>query len=272
MGNPDNKYNVMLSIAGSDSSAGAGVQADIKTAAALDVYAMTVITSVTAQSSQGVAAKSDVSTEMIRRQLEAVLSDEKPAAVKTGMLPTPEIIETVANVLRRYGCRNIVVDPLLISSSGFPLVDRPEEAADAFRRHLFPIATLITPNLPEASFLSGQDCPDPVSLPRLLNASAVLLKGGHSSGDDSADLLICNGTIERYATPRVNSRNTHGTGCVLSAAIASFLARGMELRDAVGEAKKFIYNAITEGASYTFGKGTGPLYLFKTEYRNDYQP
>ena len=258
------KYSTILTIAGSDSSAGAGIQADIKTAAAFGVHASTAISSITAQNTCGIIAISDVDPYMLQKQIEAIVTDEKPLAVKTGMLPSPQAVEVVANAIRRFNLVNIVVDPVLISSSGTPMSDKMEDTIKTMKTALSPLATLVTPNIPEAITLSGLSKSDilnnPLLLPDRLNCPGILLKGGHSD-TDCDDILIAEKETTTFTSKRIGSRNTHGTGCVLSSAIASCLALGLTLREAVKHAKNFVTRAIEEGKNLHFGNGHGPLFL-----------
>lgn len=261
------RYTTILSIAGSDSSAGAGIQADIKTAHSLGVYATTAITSVTAQNTTGISTRMDVDSYVLRQQLEQIITDEPPMAVKTGMLPSQEAISAVADVLKKHSCRNIVVDPVLISTSGTPLTEPLAEAAYAMKSLLFPLARIVTPNIPEAVFLSGSgalsnDKAQLRILPSVINARTVLIKGGHSDGSISTDILTGEEGEAEFASSRIDTTNSHGTGCVLSTAIACGLAKGLSIKNAVALAKKFINHALSRGADYRFGKGNGPLYLF----------
>ncbi len=274
MGCTGKRYTTILSIAGSDCSGGAGIQADIKTAQALGVYACTAITSVTAQNTTGISAKMDVDSYVLRQQLEQIITDEPPMAVKTGMLPSPDATIAVAEVLGKHGCSNIVVDPVLISTSGTPLTHPLDESAKVMKEILFPMARLITPNIPEAEFLSGISLsePKPYTLYHVLqrmNAKSILIKGGHSTGRLSADILICEEGQEEFADERIETTNTHGTGCVLSTAIACGLANGLSLKKSISLAKKFINHALSRGSAYSFGKGNGPLYLFGDGFRQN---
>lgn len=269
MENLQDRYTTILSIAGSDSSSGAGIQADIKTAQLMGVYCMTAITSVTAQCSVGVKTKFDIPVEIVVSQIEQSFIDEPPLAVKTGMLPTPETIRQTANAIDRIGVNRLVVDPVLISSSGTPLCEPLGQCAEEMLNALFPLATLVTPNIPEATYLCGGTLPPLNDLPARLNTHAVLLKGGHSGNDKVNDILITRDNVIVLEGARIESSNTHGTGCVLSSAITSLLAKGMSLTHAVARAKEFITRSIAVGASYCFGIGYGPLYLLPNIYINN---
>ena len=259
-------YRTVLSIAGSDSCGGAGIQADTKTCSALGAYAMTVITAVTAQNTVGVTSWEAVSPALLRAQLEAVLTDVRPAAVKIGMIPDVASVEIIAEMLRKYQLENIVVDPVAVATSGDSLSARNTPGAIA--SHLFGIATVVTPNIPEAELYLGE----PVDKADLAEAAlrfvnkfevnAVLLKGGHSDRSDlMTDTMMVKGSSEplEFSSPVVQTENSHGTGCSLSSAIASHLAMGLSLREAVARAKQFLYEALLSGADYRLGRGHGPI-------------
>jgi hydroxymethylpyrimidine/phosphomethylpyrimidine kinase len=255
---------IALTIAGSDSSGGAGIQADLKTFSAFGVYGASVITALTAQNTLGVTAIEPVAAAFVAAQMEAVLSDLAVGAIKTGMLANAGIIEAVAGRLRDGPRRPLVVDPVMVATSGDVLLE--VDAADALRRQLFPLALLITPNLPEAARLldvreaaSEAEMAAQAQALLALGCQAVLLKGGHGSGEEAVDIL-CDATgIERFVRPRVDTRNTHGTGCTLSAAITALLAQGVGLREAVGRAKAFVWQALQEGRALGIGHGNGPV-------------
>src|SRR5262245_17189332 len=256
-----------LTIAGSDSGGGAGIQADLKTFSALGVYGASVITALTAQNTRGVAGIHDVPPEFVTAQIDAVFSDLAIDAVKIGMLARADIITAVARGLDRHGARNVVLDPVMVASSGDRL--RPGDAVDALRRELIPRAILITPNLPEAAALLGtgiaaRETDMRAHAERLLaaGAKAVLLKGGHAQGAESVDLLLDSNGVTRFAAVRLATRNTHGTGCTLSAAIAAGLAKGLNLADAVREAKTYVTAAIAAADRLSIGEGRGPVHHF----------
>jgi hydroxymethylpyrimidine/phosphomethylpyrimidine kinase len=259
---------IALTIAGSDSSGGAGIQADLKTFAAHQVYGASVIVALTAQNTQGVRAIHAVPAAFVSQQIDAVFEDLDVAAVKIGMLATSELIETVAAGLKRHGARNIVLDPVMIAASGARLLD--SDAVDAIRRHLFPLATLVTPNLPEAAALLGTsiaETDDAVDEQAgklaAFGVANVLIKGGHGSGDVSSDLLLlAGGARQRFNAPRLETRNTHGTGCTLSSAIASGLAKGLALPEAIAQAKTYITAAIAAADQVPVGHGHGPVHHF----------
>ena len=255
---------IALTIAGSDSSGGAGIQADLKTFTAFATYGASVITALTAQNTTGVQGVHAVPPEFVASQIASVLSDLEVAAVKTGMLANAAIIATVATALAKLPSIPLVVDPVMVATSGDSLLEA--DAVDAFKTVLFPRATLITPNLPEAAELLGQPVAknEADALAQLhalakLGAKAVLLKGGHGEGSEAVDLLLVDGKVRRFATARIDTRNTHGTGCTLSAAIAALLARGSDLESAVARAKLYVHRAIESGRDASIGHGHGPV-------------
>ena len=248
-----------LTIAGSDSSGGAGIQADIKTMTANGVYAMSVITALTAQNTLGVKSIRTVDTEFLTDEMDSVFEDIFPDAVKIGMLSTRDVIEVIACKLKEFNAVNIVLDPVMVSTSGSRLID--EDAIECLIEKLMPLATVITPNIPEAEILSGmkiKSVEDMEIAGKKLHdmvGCAVLMKGGHSL-NDANDLLVTD-TLEWFIGEKIDNDNTHGTGCTLSSAIASNLAKGYELRDAVKFAKNYISGALKSGLN--LGKGSGPL-------------
>lgn len=249
-----------LTIAGSDSSGGAGIQADIKTMTVNGVFAMSAITALTAQNTMGVTGIYEVTPEFLQKQIDAVFDDIRPDAVKTGMLSSSELIEVIVDRLSFYKAENIVVDPVMISTSGSNLL-KPE-AVSVLKKRLLPLADLITPNIPEAEALSGITIKNKDDMLSAANhicseyGCAVLLKGGHSI-NDANDLLYLNGKIRWLEGRRINNPNTHGTGCTLSSAIASNLAKGYSLEDSVKRAKEYISGALS--AMLDLGKGSGPM-------------
>lgn len=256
-------YHTVLSIAGSDCSGGAGIQADIKTISALGCYAMTAITAITAQNTTGVAGVEPISPEMVEAQIEAVFADIRPMAVKTGMLYDASCVQVVAKALARHKAGNIVVDPVMVSTSGAPLIE--PEAIEAIKSQLFPIAALITPNRNEAIWLTGET--DPEGQADALHAMGcrnVLLKGGDSDRTDvKIDYLSIVGTgLTPLHADAVDTRNSHGTGCTLSSAIASYLALGHSIDDAVARGKLYVTRALQAGAFVSCGKGHGPVNHF----------
>jgi hydroxymethylpyrimidine/phosphomethylpyrimidine kinase len=256
---------IAVTIAGSDSSGGAGIQADLKTFSALGVYGASVIAALTAQNTQGVSAIHDVPPDFIAAQIDAVFSDLAVDAVKIGMLSTPAAIETVVEGLDRYGQKKIVLDPVMVAATGARLL--VPEAIETLKRRLFPRARLITPNLPEAAALLDAEVATNEAQMRAqadqllaLGAQAVLIKGGHGFGAESADLLVTPAGIARFAARRIATENTHGSGCTLSAAIVAELAKGAALADAVGAAKDFISGAIAAADRLAIGSGHGPVH------------
>ena len=261
-------YYRALTIAGSDSGGGAGIQADLKTFSALGCFGMSVITALTAQNTRAVTGIFPVTPQFIAEQMDAVLEDIGVDTVKIGMLHSPEVIEVVADKLIQWKCPNIVLDPVMVSKSGDQLLR--EDAVNALKQRLIPLATLITPNLPETSVLLDR----PVeTLEEMENAARdlgtlgcanVLVKGGHLSGDQSGDLLYDKKETAMIplAGERIDTENSHGTGCTLSSAIAANLARGMALAPAVKLAKVYITHALRAGAEYQTGKGHGPVHHF----------
>ena len=255
-----------LTIAGSDCSGGAGIQADIKTMTMNGVYAMSVITALTAQNTTGVTGIMEVSPEFLRKQLDAVFTDIFPDAVKIGMVSSPELIEVIAERLTFYKAKNIVVDPVMVATSGAKLIS--DEALDVLIEKLLPLATVITPNIPEGEILSGrkilskedmEEAAKEISekIRRISGRQvAVLLKGGHSICD-ADDVLYSEGRLYCYKGEKIDNPNTHGTGCTLSSAIASMLAIGVPLDDSIYEAKTYITGALRAGLD--LGAGSGPL-------------
>lgn len=248
----------VLTIAGSDSSGGAGIQADLKTMMAYGVFGMSVITAITAQNTCGVTGIENVSTGMIEAQFEAVMKDILPAAVKIGMLSSVEICQTVRNCLEKYSPKHVVLDPVMVATSGSILL---EKSAQEALESLFPYAEVITPNLPEAEVLTGSRAKDTADMERMAKqlyeqyGCAVLVKGGHLQ--DTADDLFYDGTPHWYSGERIDSENTHGTGCTLSSAVASGLALGHSLEESVKGAKEYVWGALSAGLN--LGKGNGPV-------------
>jgi len=262
---------VALTIAGSDSSGGAGIQADLKTFAALGVYGASAITALTAQNTRGVAGIHVVPAEFLRAQIDAVFADLEVGAVKIGMVAQLASIAAIADALKRWSPRHVVLDPVMVATSGDRLL--AAEAVEALRQKLIPLATIITPNLPEAAALLDE--PFATSEAAIesqgekllaLGCPAVLIKGGHGEGSESIDYLVrANGSVALSA-PRVATHNTHGTGCSLSSAIAAELAKGAELETAVRNAKSFVSAAIASADRFTVGHGHGPIHHFHRFY------
>ncbi len=254
---------IALTIAGSDSGGGAGIQADLKTFAAHGVYGASVITAVTAQNTTGVKGVMEIDPSFVALQMQAVLEDMDVAAVKIGMLSGPEIIRNVALTLQDYPHIPVVLDPVMVAKSGDHLLQ--PEARQALTDHLFPLALVVTPNLHEAGVITGfpvQDMETMEEAARIIKAMGtghVLVKGGHLPGD-AVDLLFDGTGFVTYSAPRLSNKNTHGTGCTFSSAIAANLARGMELKDAVQKAKEYITGAVEN--AFPVGKGVGPTNHF----------
>jgi len=258
------EYPRVLSIAGSDSGGGAGIQADLKTIAALGCYGMTAITALTAQNTLGVRAIHGVPADILRHQIDAVVEDIGVDAVKIGMLHAPDIVMAVAEAIDRHGLAKVVLDPVMVATSGAVLIANP--AIELLVRELFPRAVLVTPNLDEAALLVGRllrhakDMEAAASELLDKGARAVLLKGGHLPGDEVIDLLLtADGTKHWMRAPRIHTANTHGTGCTLSAAIAAGLALGQPLLEAVEMARAYVRAAMLAGAKVKTGAGGGPL-------------
>ncbi|CAN5185687.1 bifunctional hydroxymethylpyrimidine kinase/phosphomethylpyrimidine kinase [soil metagenome] len=258
---------IALTIAGSDSSGGAGIQADLKTFAACGVYGASVITALTAQNTKGVTGIHDVPADFITAQIDAVFSDLDVKAVKIGMVARREAIEAIVAGLERWSPKHVVVAPVMVATSGDRLLS--PDAIDALRTKLFPRANLITPNLPEAAALLNEaiaesDAEIEAQGRRLLamGSPAVLIKGGHGHGPESADTLIDNTSVIRLAAPRIATNNTHGTGCSLSSAIAAGLAKEQTLESAVRDAKAYVSAAIAAADRLQVGHGHGPIHHF----------
>jgi hydroxymethylpyrimidine/phosphomethylpyrimidine kinase len=258
---------IAVTIAGSDSSGGAGIQADLKTFSALGVYGASVIAALTAQNTQGVTAIHDVPPDFVAAQIDAVFSDLAVGAVKIGMLSNPQTIAAVAAGLLRHGQTNVVVDPVMVAASGARLL--VPQAIDVLKRELFPRALVLTPNLPEAAALLDAPVAETeaemlAQAERLLalGVKAVLMKGGHGKGPESADLLVEPTRTVRLAAARHETQNTHGTGCTLSSAIAASLAKGSDLATAVRAAKDYVTAAIAAADRLQIGTGHGPVHHF----------
>ena len=291
--NQSKSYPKVLSIAGSDSSGGAGIQADLKTFSALGVYGATAITAITAQNTQGVNSQFALEPQMVYDQIAAVMDDIEPSVVKIGMLSNTAIVEAVAKALHDYRPSFIVLDPVIVSSTGHRLLSI--EAQETIKEKLIPIADLLTPNIPEmkaltdSSLSSLEEKKEAAQQLFNLGAKAILLKGGHEEGEVKTDVLFVsqqstdNETTSRDASmtqndkqdvvdtsirmlllssPTIETNNTHGTGCTLSSAIAAFIARGLSLEDAISEAKNYVTEAIRAGADINIGKGIGPVNHF----------
>lgn len=262
------KYNTVLTIAGSDSGGGAGIQADIKAISAMGCFASSAITAITAQNTLGVDAVHPVPLDILAAQIDAVLSDIGTDAIKIGMLHSAEVVSLVADKIEQYGITNVVLDPVMVSTSGHKLIE--DNAIEIMKNRLIPLARVITPNLPEAEILSGctitaqQEFPQIATLLSHNNSTSVLLKAGHLNGDTLTDYFYNaeDGTMTLLPSKRVDTRNTHGTGCTLSSALAAALARGESLTEAAISAKRYIEQAIITGAKYDIGHGHGPVNHF----------
>lgn len=257
------RYPRVLTIAGSDSGGGAGIQADLKTMAALGCYGMSAITAITAQNTLGVTAIHGVPTDVLGAQIDAVVSDIGVDAVKIGMLHSAAVMREVARAIDRHRLPNVVLDPVMIATSGARLID--DDAIGVLVETLLPRAVVVTPNLDEAAVLASTNIPGAAQVPeaaeaiRQLGAAAVLLKGGHLPGAEVVDLLLQASGPTVWRSPRIETRNLHGTGCTLSSAIACHLALGLDLNNAVAAARDYVHNAIRAGAAARIGGGHGPL-------------
>lgn len=250
----------VLTIAGSDCSGGAGIQADLKTMTAMGTYGMSVITALTAQNTTGVYGISDTPPEFVGNQLDCIFTDIRPDSTKIGMVSNKEIIAVIADKLKQYEATNIVLDPVMVSTSGSRLL--AEDAIEALEQHLIPLASVITPNIPEAELLSGmeihteKDMEQAAKLISEKNGCFTLVKGGHQRCTAN-DVLYHNGNLTWFYGERIDNENTHGTGCTLSSAIACGLAKGLSIEDSVKEAKKYLSGALASGLN--LGQGSGPL-------------
>lgn len=249
-----------LSIAGSDCSGGAGIQADLKTMTMNGIYAMSAITALTAQNTTGVTGIMEATPDFLKQQIDMIFTDIRPDAVKIGMVSSSALIETIAESLRQYQAENIVVDPVMVATSGSSLME--SDAVVTLKKELLPLAAVVTPNIPEAEVLSGMKIQNEEEMTIAAKkigdtyGCAVLLKGGHSV-NDANDLLYADGKLKWFYGKRINNPNTHGTGCTLSSAIASNLAKGYDLETAVQRAKEYISGALA--AMLDLGKGSGPM-------------
>lgn len=264
---------IAVTIAGSDSGGGAGIQADLKAFSALGVYGASVITAITAQNTRGVAAVEDISPAIVEAQIDAVFSDLAVGAVKIGMVSREETVAIIADGLRRYG-KMAVLDPVMVATSGDALLR--SDAIATLREELLPLALVATPNLPEAALLTGRAiATDEAEMARqadiILKAGAhsVLMKGGHGHGPEATDIFFDGGEPIRLTAPRIETTNDHGTGCTLSAAIAAGLARGLSLADAVIAAKDYLHGAIVAAGNLKVGEGRGPVHHFHHWWQPD---
>ena len=267
------KIPIVLTIAGSDSGGGAGIQADLKSFSANRVYGASVLTALTAQNTVGVSAIHDVPNEFVAEQMDAVCSDLAVDAVKIGMLSKAGVIETVVSGLQRHKANHVVLDPVMVTTTGDPLLQ--DDAVDAVRSLLMPVADVVTPNLHEAARLTetavaGSEAEMLRQANALMKkgASAVLIKGGHGEGDQCADLLVWQDGQQWFRADRINTNNTHGTGCSLSSAIAANLAHGLTLINAVERAKTWLTGAIAKSGGLKVGRGSGPVHHFHELWRS----
>lgn len=272
MQNDNNEYARTLTIATSDSGGGAGIQADLKTFSALGCFGMSVLAAATAQNTHEVRSIEAFPPKFVATQIDVVLDDIGTDAIKIGMLYNSEIIRTIADRLAAHDSKNIVLDPVMVAKSGAKLIK--DEAIETMKNELFPLSTLITPNLPEAETLLEDDISDQSQMEeaarKLLafGSDAVLLKGGHFSKQQSIDCLVLDESLANdkavywFEADRVDTKNTHGTGCTLSSAIAAGLAKGMNLPDSVQQAKDYVTASISAGSTYKLGEGHGPLHHF----------
>ena len=258
------RHPVILSIAGSDCSGGAGIQADIKTISALGGYAASAITAVTVQNTLGVRAVHAIPPEIVCGQIEAVMEDLQPVAVKIGMVNDIQIVHVIADCIRKYSPEHIIYDPVMVSTSGRKLMT--DEAIEEIKKELLPLVTLVTPNIDEAKVLTGnsiQNIQDMLEAAKQLSHSYqthILIKGGHLEGDQMCDLLYSpDHTYYIYEEKKIESKNLHGTGCTLSSAIASYLAKGYSMKESIRHAKEYITHAIIAGKDLNIGHGNGPL-------------
>jgi hydroxymethylpyrimidine/phosphomethylpyrimidine kinase len=262
---------IALTIAGSDSGGGAGIQADLKTFAALGVYGCSAIASLTAQNTQGVQGVMPIPPAFVQAQIQSVLNDIEVGAIKTGMLATADIISAVAESLNNFSKIPFVLDPVMVATSGDRLL--AEDAIAVLIKKLIPLATIVTPNLHEAAALLNTNIAKDISEMRIqarqildFGAQAVLVKGGHASGAEATDLLVTRDSEFLFSAPRIATKNTHGTGCTLASAIAAGLAKKISLHDSVEQAKKYLHNALVHADQLTIGQGSGPVHHFYSFY------
>jgi len=260
-----------LTIAGSDSGGGAGIQADLKTFSANGVYGMSVITAVTAQNTTGVQGYVDIPLEYIEKQIDSVFSDIRPDAVKTGMLSNADTVELVAKKLYEYKVENLIVDPVMVAKGGAPLLD--DDAVMNMVNMIFPQAKIITPNIPEAEFITGKKIVSSSDMQEIclilsdLGAKNVLLKGGHMGTEQANDLLFDGDEFYTFTTQRIDTKNTHGTGCTLASAICANIASGFSVYGAVAAAKEYLQGAIENADKMNIGSGHGPVHHFHKFYK-----
>lgn len=261
------KYPIVLTIAGSDSGGGAGIQADLKTFSALGCFGTSAITAITVQNTMGVSGIHIIPSEIVVQQIRAVVDDMQPLVIKIGMIPTAEHATAIAAILKEYLHIPVILDPIIVASSGYQLME--EKAISILKNELFPQATLVTPNLDEAGLITGTTIDNVADMEIatayfiMLDCKAVLIKGGHLKGDTLCDVYLDkNGLTRRFESAFINSNNTHGTGCTLSSAIAAFLALGDDMLTAIEKAKAYVHQAIDQGKDVKTGNGRGPLNHF----------
>lgn len=261
------KYPVVLSIAGSDSGGGAGIQADLKTFSALGCYGTTAVTAVTVQNTLGLSAVHPVPHEIVGQQIKAVIADMEPVVIKIGMIPGAETAMIIAGILQEYRHIPVILDPVMVSSSGYQLA--ADKTITVLKDRLFPLAALVTPNLDEAMLIADRSIADVADMENAaarfieLGCNAVLIKGGHLKGKTLCDVYLDqNGLKHLFESNFIDSNNTHGTGCTLSSAIAAFVALGCDMITAIGKAKNYVHSAIEQGADVKTGNGSGPLNHF----------
>lgn len=246
----------VLSIAGSDPSGGAGIQADLKTFSALGCYGMAAMTALTAQNTKGVQSIHPIPAQFLEGQLTCIFEDVLPDAIKIGMVGDAQSIAALAAVLERFKARNIVLDPVMVATSGDQLID--DDAVEALKTYLMPLADVMTPNMREAELLGSTDAQKLLSL----GSKAVLVKGGHGDGGECVDMLATSDGVKTFSAARIDTENTHGTGCTLSSAIACGLAREEKLSEAVKQAKHYVTNALRNADILDVGEGAGPVHHF----------
>lgn len=261
------RYPSVLTIAGSDSSGGAGIQGDLKTISSLGCYATTAITAITVQNTRGVTAIHSIPPEIVKGQIDSIMTDILPDAIKIGMVHSVSLVNAIAAVLQLYPQIPIILDPVMVATSGDKLIE--DHTLTAMKEKLFPLAMLITPNLDEASILAGMKINTVVEMHRAghmimeSGCKNLLLKGGHLQGNQLTSLYFsAGGPVEEFISERIDTNNTHGSGCTLSSAIASFIARGVCLKDAIANAEIYVHEAISSGATVQTGQGNGPLNHF----------
>ncbi|MBD8490293.1 bifunctional hydroxymethylpyrimidine kinase/phosphomethylpyrimidine kinase [Echinicola sp. CAU 1574] len=266
MNHQNKEYVPVLTIAGSDSGGGAGIQADIKTMSALGCFATSVITATTAQNTLGVCDIHDIPVAHIVLQLQSILTDITPNAIKIGMLSRPEVVMAIAKELKKYPEIPIVFDPVMVATSGDRLIQ--QETVEVIKSELFPLTHILTPNLDEASVILGREILVKDELEQAaeeilkLGPEYVLVKGGHLDGDVVRDVLVAEKSCETFESTKLTTKNVHGTGCTLSSAIASFLGRGLTVQESVKQAREYVYSAIEAGMEVKTGQGNGPLNHF----------